>query len=176
MQRQHGLTLLELLVVLAIIGFAMAGVSLSLRDSNQTQIEREAQRLVAVLEAARAQSRTSGVALIWQTTSEGFVIRPALALNPSQGNNTPITSAPSNATNPIAARTETWLTVGTQALVSTATASANNAAPANLVVLGPEPILAPARITLSVATTNTSKPSPSLSIGTDGLQPFRVMP
>ena len=42
MQRQQGLTLLELLVVLAIIGFAMAGVSLSLRDSNQTQLEREA--------------------------------------------------------------------------------------------------------------------------------------
>ncbi len=164
MQRQQGLTLLELLVVLAIIGFAMAGVSLSLRDSSQTQIEREAQRLIAVLEAARAQSRTSGVALIWQPTPEGFVIRPAVASNLAQNN------------NPIAARTETWLTAGTQAVVSTATASANNAAPANLVVLGPEPILAPARITLSAATTNTSKPSPSLSIGTDGLQPFRVMP
>jgi general secretion pathway protein H len=176
MQRQQGLTLLELLVVLAIIGFAMAGVSLSLRDSSQTQIEREAQRLVAVLEAARAQSRTSGVALIWQTTPEGFVIRPALAPTPAQGNNSAITSAPSNAANPIAARAETWLTAGTQAVVSTATASANNATPANLVVLGPEPILAPARITLSAATTNTSKPSPSLSIGTDGLQPFRVMP
>ena len=174
MQRQQGLTLLELLVVLAIIGFAMAGVSLSLRDSSQTQIEREAQRLVAVLEAARAQSRTSGIALIWQATPEGFVIRPALA--PTQGNNTAISSAPSNAANPIAARTENWLTAGTQAVVSTTAASANNATPANLVVLGPEPILAPARITLSAATTNTSKPSPSLTIGTDGLQPFRVMP
>jgi general secretion pathway protein H len=176
MQRQRGLTLLELLVVLAIIGMAMAGVSLSLRDSSQTQIEREAQRLVAVLEAARAQSRTSGVALVWQAKPDGFVIRPALAPNPSQGNNNGITSAPSNANNPLTTRTEIWFTAGTQAVVSTAIASANNAAPGNLVVLGPEPILAPARITLSVATTNTSKPSPSLSIGTDGLQPFRVMP
>ncbi len=176
MQRQQGLTLLELLVVLAIIGFAMAGVSLSLRDSSQTQIEREAQRLVAVLDAARAQSRTSGVALIWQATPEGFVIRPALAYNPSQGNNTAITSAPSPAANLIAARTETWLTAGTQATISTATASANNITPANLVVLGPEPILTPVRITLSAAAANTSKTQPSLSIGTDGLQPFRVMP
>ena len=163
MQRQQGLTLLELLVVLAIIGFAMAGVSLSLRDSSQTQIEREAQRLIAVLEAARAQSRTSGVALIWQVTPEGFVIRPAIASNLTEN-------------NPITARTETWLTAGTLAVVSTATASANNATPANLVVLGPEPILAPARITLSAAATDTGKPSPSLSIGTDGLQSFRVMP
>jgi len=164
MQRQHGLTLLELLVVLAIIGMAMAGVSLSLRDSNQTQIEREAQRLVAVLEAARAQSRTSGITLIWQTTPEGFVIRPAVAPNPAHNN------------NPIATRTETWLAADTQAVVSTTKASANNATPANVVVLGPEPILAPARITLSAASVNSSMPSNSLSIGTDGLQPFRVMP
>lgn len=148
MPRQRGLTLLELLVVLAIIGFAMAGLSLSLRDSSQTQLEREAQRLAAVLEAARAQSRTSGVALVWQASSEGFVI---------QSNN-----------KSLAARTETWLEAGTRATLSTATG--------NMVVLGPEPILAPARITLSAATTNTRKPSPSLSIGTDGLQPFRVVP
>ena len=162
MQRQQGLTLLELLVVLAIIGLAMAGVSLSLRDSNQTQLEREAQRLVAVLEAARAQSRTSGIALIWQATPEGFVIRPALA------------------TNPIATRNETWLTAGTQAMVITASASssalANNTASANLVVLGPEPILTPARITLRVAAPNNGQAAPALVIGTDGLRPFQVLP
>ena len=158
MQRQQGLTLLELLVVLAIIGVAMAGVSLSLRDSGQTQVEREAQRLVAVLEAARAQSRTSGIALIWQATPEGFVIRPATVASP------------------IAARTENWLSMGTQADVTTGAPSTNNTAPANLVVLGPEPILAPARITLSATTANSAKPAALLSIGTDGLRPFQVMP
>jgi general secretion pathway protein H len=158
MQRQQGLTLLELLVVLAIIGFAMAGVSLALRDSSQTQLEREAQRLVAVLEAARAQSRTSGMALIWQPTVEGFVIRPTLAANL------------------IAARNEKWLAMGTQASVSAATLPTNNTAPATLVVLGPEPILTAARITLSVANANSAKPTTSLSIGTDGLRPFQVMP
>jgi general secretion pathway protein H len=176
MQRQHGLTLLELLVVLAIIGFAMTGVSLSLRDSSQTQLEREAQRLVAVLEAARAQSRTSGIALIWQATPEGFVTRPAIATAPTQSNNTAVASTPSNANNPVAARTQTWLTAGTQAVVSTVSASANNTAPANLVVLGPEPILAPTRITLSVTNANNAQPTPALSIGTDGLRPFQVVP
>jgi general secretion pathway protein H len=178
MQRQHGLTLLELLVVLAIIGLAMAGVSLSLRDSNQTQIEREAQRLVAVLEAARAQSRTSGVALVWQPTPEGFVIRPALAAG--QSNNTSSPSALNNPTSPIAnsiaSRNETWLAAGTQAVISTSATAVNNAAPANLVVLGPEPILPPTRITLSVATVNSAKPATSMSIGTDGLQPFQIVP
>mgnify|MGYP000034027332 CR=1 FL=1 len=160
MQPQRGLTLLELLVVLAIIGLAVAGVSLSLRDSSQTQIEREAQRLVAVLEAARAQSRTSGVALIWQATPEGFVIRPASG----------------NANSPIAARTETWLTTSTQATVNSNTTSANNATSASLVVLGPEPILASANITLTVTTPNNPKPAPTLRIGTDGLKPFQVLP
>jgi general secretion pathway protein H len=161
MQRQQGLTLLELLVVLAIIGFSVAGVSLSLRDSGQTQVEREAQRLVAVLEAARAQSRTSGIALIWQATPEGFVIRPAI---------------PASTTNTMAARTEKWLSIGTQAAVTTAAPSTNNTAQANLVVLGPEPILTPTRITLSVAAANSAKPATLLSIGTDGLRPFQVMP
>jgi len=176
MQRQRGLTLLELLVVLAIIGFAMAGVSLALRDNSQTQLEREAQRLVAVLEAARAQSRTSGIALIWQTSPEGFVIRPANAPNPAQGGNNTIMSTPGNGTSPIAVRTDKWLAMGTHVVVSTAVQPANNTAPANLVLLGPEPILAPARITLSVATPDRAKPTPALSIGTDGLRPFQVVP
>ena len=175
MQRQHGLTLLELLVVLTIIGFGLAGVSLSLRDSSQTQLEREAQRLVAVLEAARAQSRTSGMALIWQPTAEGFVIRPAIAPNQTLGNTT-TSLAIGSTTSPIATRTETWLATGTRAAVSTATPPTNNTTPPNLVVLGPEPILAPARITLSVATSNSAKPAPTLSIGTDGLRPFQVVP
>ena len=176
MQRQQGLTLLELLVVMAIIGFGVAGVSLSLRDSNQTQLEREAQRLVAVLEAARAQSRTSGMALIWQATAEGFVIRPALTPNTTQGVNANINSVSGNSANPLATRAETWLATGTQATISTATQPTNNALPTNLMVLGPEPILAPARITLSVATSNSAKPAPTLSIGTDGLRPFQVLP
>jgi general secretion pathway protein H len=150
MQRQRGLTLLELLVVLAIIGVAMAGVSLSLRDSHQTQLEREAQRLIAVLEAARAQSRTSGIALIWQATPDGFVVRPT----------------PGGRASPIASRTETWLTAGTQA-------TADNA---NTVALGPEPILLPARITLRVIRADSQAPAPSLIVGTDGLRPFQVLP
>jgi general secretion pathway protein H len=68
----RGFTLLELLVVVAIMAMATAGVSLAMRDSTQTQLEREAQRLVALLEAARAQSRASGVAAYWQADAQGF--------------------------------------------------------------------------------------------------------
>ena len=70
--KHRGFTLLELLVVIAIIAVATAGVSLSLRDSSQTALEREAQRLAVLFESARAQSRASGTAVIWQPTVDGF--------------------------------------------------------------------------------------------------------
>ena len=69
----RGFTLLELLLVVAIIAIASAGVSFALRDSGQTQLEREALRLAALLESARARSLTSGVAVRWRTTDGGFV-------------------------------------------------------------------------------------------------------
>jgi general secretion pathway protein H len=161
MQRQRGLTLLELLVVLAIIGLVMAGVSLSLRDSSQTQLEREAQRLVAQLEAARAQSRTSGVALVWRITPNGYEI----ARMPAQ---------PGSPT-----RQETWLSASTQALIQAPVKT--NAAPTPntaAIVLGPEPIISPASITLSVPApaANATRSPQTLRIATDGLRPFQVVP
>jgi general secretion pathway protein H len=68
----RGFTLLELLVVVAIIAIATAGVSFALRDSEATQLEREAQRLAALLESARAQSRSTGVPVRWYATPGGF--------------------------------------------------------------------------------------------------------
>ena len=70
--RNFGFTLLELLVVVAIIAIASAGVSFALRDSADTQLEREAQRLAALLESARAQSRTTGRPVRWQAIAGGF--------------------------------------------------------------------------------------------------------
>ena len=67
-----GFTLLELLVVLAIIAFGTAGVALSMRDPAETRLEREASRLAALLESARGQSRASGIPVVWRATAEGF--------------------------------------------------------------------------------------------------------
>ena len=67
-----GLTLLELLVVLSIMALATVGVGLSMRDGTQAQLERDAERLAALLESARAQSRASGVPVRWLALPEGF--------------------------------------------------------------------------------------------------------
>jgi general secretion pathway protein H len=71
-RRVRGFTLLELLVVVAIIAIATVGVSFALRDPQATQLEREAQRLAALLESARAQSRSSGVPVRWYPVAGGF--------------------------------------------------------------------------------------------------------
>ena len=71
-RRPSGFTLIELLVVVAIIAIASAGVSFALRDSAATQFEREGQRLAALLESARAQSRTAGVPVRWYAVEGGF--------------------------------------------------------------------------------------------------------
>jgi len=67
-----GFTLLELLLVVAIVAIASVGVSLAMRDSAQAQLETEAQRLAAILESARAQSRAAGVPVRWRATGNGF--------------------------------------------------------------------------------------------------------
>lgn len=70
--RGAGFTLLELLVVIAIVALVSAGVSFALRDASQVQLERDAERLAALLETARARSRVSGVAVRWSASAEGF--------------------------------------------------------------------------------------------------------
>ena len=72
MYRTRGFTLLELLVVISIIALATAGVGLAMRDGGQAVLEREAARLAALLESARAQSRASGVPVRWRAVPQGF--------------------------------------------------------------------------------------------------------
>ena len=71
-KRQSGFTLLELLVVVAIMALATAGVSLALRDDPQSLLEREGVRLASLLEAARAQSRLGATPVRWRPTAQGF--------------------------------------------------------------------------------------------------------
>ncbi len=71
-RQASGFTLLELLVVVAIIAMGTAGVSLAMRDNADSALEREAQRLAALLESARAQSRASGMPVVWRAGPEGF--------------------------------------------------------------------------------------------------------
>ena len=75
--RTGGFTLIELMVVVALIAIASAVVSLSLRDPAATRLDHEGARLVALLEAARTEARASGLTVSWepraaQDGAEGF--------------------------------------------------------------------------------------------------------
>ena len=65
-KRERGFTLIELMLVVAIIAIATGVVSLALRDPTAAKLEQEAVRLAALLESARAEARSSGVAARWE--------------------------------------------------------------------------------------------------------------
>jgi general secretion pathway protein H len=117
----RGFTLLELMVVIAIMAIATAGATLALRDSSVTALEREAQRLEAVLEAGRSLSRTTGLTVRWLPDQQGFTLTGASASEDD--------------------KLQPWLTAGT-------TAQPGDSRP--FVLLGPEPIIPAQSITLGL--------------------------
>jgi len=120
--RRAGFTLIELMVVVALIAIASAVASLALRDPASTRLEHEGARLVALLEAARSEARAAGLTASWepraaQEGAEGFhfVGMPTSSDLPTQ-----------------------WLVPGVTAEVLGARA----------VVLGPEPLIGAQRVVL----------------------------
>lgn len=75
-KRHHaGFTLIELLVVMALVAVGSSLVVLSLRDSPQQLLNQEADRLVAVLENAKAQARSNSTPMVWRADAKGFSLR-----------------------------------------------------------------------------------------------------
>lgn len=135
---------------MSIVALATAGATLALRDSNATQLEREGLRLAALLDAARAQSRTTGIPVSWRPTAQGFEfqgLRPPAEGGPPSGLHT-------------AGRA--WLDSQTLARIV-------RPADAASLVLGPEPLIPVQRLELSLGERR-------LQLETDGLGPFRVVP
>ena len=150
----RGFTLLELLVVIGIIALASAGVALTLRDSTASDLERDAQRLAATLDSARALSRMQGTPVLWRATPSGYVL---------DGLNPPLPP-------------QTWLSADTTVL---AVLRKPGAAPepqsdnaSAILSLGPAPILEAQAVVLAAR----SQASVRLQLATDGLRPFALVP
>lgn len=67
----RGFTLLELMVVVAMIAITVSVVSFAVPDPSSTRLEREAARLVAILESARMQARSGALTVLWVPQSKG---------------------------------------------------------------------------------------------------------
>ncbi len=119
----RGFTLLELMVVVAIMALATAGVAFAMRGNEQAALEREADRLAVLLDAARAQSRASGATVRWRVTPEGFVF-----------DGLPPDSLPTG-----------WLNAGVSAQPAFADGRASG-----VLVLGPDPIIAAQQVLLTL--------------------------
>ena len=147
--RCAGFTLIELMVVVAIIALASAVVSLALRDPSDTLLEKEGARLATLFESARAEARASGLAVHWLPRSiagEGFGRDDAPA-------DFTFVGLPMSAGLP-----RRWLSEGVTA----------NVIGAPDVVLGPEPLIGAQRVTLRLGDSR-------LTLATDGLGPFAVL-
>jgi len=117
-----GFTLLELLMVVALIAVASAGVRFSLQDSADSALKRDAERLATLLETGRAKSRANGAPVVWRSMPQGAAQHFVFEGLPAPG-------LPSH-----------WLVDTTRV-----------ASPVS-VTLGPEPLIAPQAIALSSAT------------------------
>lgn len=153
--KASGFTLLELLIVITIIAIGSAGAVFALRDSAATALNREADRVTAVLEAVRAQSRSSGVALAWVAQAEGFAVMPAqnlIALRIAAGQSS--LNLPTDTLTP-------WLAQGTAVQIQSGQRSAL------ALLLGPEPMLPAQSLQLSLG-------EQRITLSSDGLRPFRM--
>lgn len=66
-----GFTLIELMVVVAIIAITAAVATLALPNPSASRLEREAVRLVAFLESARAEARSGRLTVLWVPQANG---------------------------------------------------------------------------------------------------------
>lgn len=145
-----GFTLIELLVVIALIAIGTAAVSFSLRDASQTALERDAERLAALLESARARSRSSGVPVRWHPVTETANANPVNNANAGSTSAAFVFEGLPPDTLP-----SVWLSPQTQV-------SANSQ-----LTLGPDPIIGPQSVMLR-------SQNFQMWVSTDGIQPFRV--
>lgn len=141
-----GFTLLELLVVVAVIALATGLSVLALRDPAANRLDQEAARLAAVLEAARMDSRASGQMLTFRPVNGGMATggnaRADFVFEPSASRDD---------------WPQRWLHAGTQAEVIGAPR----------LILGPEPLIPPQRLVLRLG-------QEQRVVATDGLGAFRV--
>lgn len=146
--RLRGFTLLELLVVLAIMALALGAAVVALRDPGQVALAQDGQRLAAWLETGRAMARSSGQTVRWRPTATGYELTGGSPPSPPQP----------------------WLHARTTLVsISIAGATPVPLSAGAWLILGPEPVLPAQALLLSLD-------GHYLRVASDGLSPFAPQP
>ena len=149
-----GFTLVELMVVLLLVALVSGLAGLALRDGSEARLERDGQRLAALLEAGRAEARASGVAVRFELTAADT---GSAAVGVASGKTSDLAfrfvGLP-----PGTVPDGHWLEPALRARIAGARA----------LRLGPEPLIGAQRIVLSLD-------GRELVLATDGLAPFAVL-
>ena len=74
--RRAGFTLIEILVVIALLGIAAAVVVLSVSGSDDRLLREETARLGALFRIAQDETRITGRTLVWEADVSGYRFRP----------------------------------------------------------------------------------------------------
>ena len=69
---EGGYTLLELLIVIAIIGIAAGILTFSLRGDDSRRLTEEGERLAALFRMAQSEARVAGRPILWQANLAGY--------------------------------------------------------------------------------------------------------
>jgi general secretion pathway protein H len=153
-RQQRAFTLIELLLVLAIVAISVGVVSLALRDGASSKLEEEAARLSALLDMARAEARAAGVTVRWVPRAPDQRPSGSPQTSPEDAVQFQFVGLPTSQAMPTR-----WLDKGTQAQVLLGAS--------NTLVLGPEAILPPQRVLLRLGDRR-------LVLASDGLSAFEV--
>lgn len=142
----RGFTLIELMVVVALVALTAGLVSLAVRDPQARQLDQEAARLVALLESARAEARASALPVQW--------VPQRRASSAEEGPDFRFVGLPTRLSMPTR-----WLDPEVWAEVIGGRA----------IQLGPEPIIGAQRLVLHLG-------DQRVVLATDGLGPFSWAP
>lgn len=150
-QRRAGFTLIEVMVVMAIVAIIVAVASLALRDPTRERLEREALRLASLLEMARAESRATSWPVTW--VPSGDVNDGAAALG--------FRFVGLSERGASGIQADRFLESGLRLQISSAGVATNG------VRLGPEAVLPPQRVVLELG-------EERLEVVSDGVEAFSV--
>ena len=148
----RGFTLVELLIVIAIIALSVSLVVLALPDGDAAKLEEEGARLSALLDIARAEARVSGATVRWVPRAPGEA-------DPMSNGSSSVVNFRFVGLQGEQDFPTRWLDPRTRAQVVGATT----------VLLGPEAILPPQRVVLRLG-------EQRLELASDGLGPFTADP